>query len=207
MKVHTNIFCILVGFVAVMAFFRTTVHAQAIGSPTPSPTPFDVPKTAPPELTIGTFYDAKKQTNPTFLLWGTGDALAQVAISIFPDNVSGSTMVDNVGRWQWTMPKSLTNGEKQLTIAITNDKGGQTVKTETFTVIGAFQFPTAAILFMLAIAAVVGMYVWMQMKKSGATVPKGGKQSTVPPQTPPTETPAASETSQPPAAPPAEKTA
>lgn len=193
MSIRANFFFVLAGIAAVLICSHTPAAAQAIGSPTPSPTPFDVPKTAPPELTIGTFYDAKKQTNPTFLLWGTGDALAQVAISIFPDNVSGGTMVDNVGRWQWTMPKSLTNGEKQLTIAITNDKGGQTVKTETFTVIGAFQFPTAAVIFMLAIAFGVGIYIWMQMKKSGAAVP---------PKTPPTETPAAPETSQPPAAPP-----
>jgi hypothetical protein len=145
------------------------VWAQAIGSPTPSPTPMEAPKTAPPELTIGVFYDAKKQTNPTFLLWGTGEALGQITVSIFPDNVGGTTMVDNVGRWQWTTPKSLSNGQKQLTIAITNEKGGQTVKTDTFTVVGAFQFPTAAVLFTLAIALVVGIYIWMQIKHPGTS--------------------------------------
>jgi hypothetical protein len=165
MSIRANLLFVLAGITAMLICFHTPAVAQAIGSPTPSPTPFEAPKTAPPEITIGSFYNAKKQTNPTFLLWGTADALAQISINIFPDNVAGSTTVDNVGRWQWTTPKSLTNGTKQLTITITNDKGGQTVKTDTFIVTGAFQFPTAAVLFMLAIGVVVGIYVWMQLKK------------------------------------------
>jgi len=136
-----------------------------------SPTPVFLPtvglledKTALPMLTIDPFYNTKKQTNPMIALSGTSDPDAQLDISIFPDGITTIVIADSMGNWKYTVPKKLPNGAKQLTIIARTQKGGQMTKTENFTVVGAYQFPFAAIVFSLLLALGVGGYILYQKK-------------------------------------------
>jgi len=144
-------------------------------SPTPNPLLVQ-PKTAAPILTIYPFYNAKKQTNPTFTLSGTSDPDAELNLSIFPDGVAASVIADSLGYWQYALPKSLTNGEKQLTVVARSQNGGQMTKTETFTIVGGFQFPFAAVVFGILILGGVGGYLYYLNRKA--------KNSAVPPSPP-----------------------
>jgi len=121
---------------------------------------------AQPILTIDPFYNSKKETNPMITLSGTSDPIAELDISITPDNVFTTVTADSLGNWQYVIPKKLKNGDKQLTILSRTASGGQMTKTETFTVVGAFQFPFAAVVFSLLIALGVGGYILYQKKLS-----------------------------------------
>jgi len=115
-------------------------------------------------------------------LSGTSDPIAELDISITPDNVFTTVTADSLGNWQYVIPKKLKNGDKQLTILSRTASGGQMTKTETFTVVGAFQFPFAAVVFSFLIALGVGGYILYQKKMSAG-------QSPPPPETyPPTTT-------------------
>jgi len=122
-------------------------------------------------LTIDPFYNSKKQTNPTLSLSGTSDPIAELDISITPDNVFTTVTADSLGNWQYVIPKKLKNGDKQLTILSRTASGGQMTKTETFTVVGGFQFPFAAVVFSLLIALGVGGYILYQKKMSASQAP------------------------------------
>jgi len=132
-------------------------------SPTPTPLPLVLPPAAP-SLTIDPFYNAKKQTSPMISLSGTTNADAELTITITPDNVMTTTTADSMGNWSYMIPKKLNNGTKQLTVIARVASGGQTTKTETFTVTGGFQFPIAAVVFSLIVACGVGGYLlYMKM--------------------------------------------
>lgn len=128
-------------------------------------------KIAAPILTIDPFYNAKKQTNPTLSLSGTSDPVAELDISISPEGIITTVTADTLGNWQFTIPKKLTNGEKQLTIISRTAKGGQMTKTDTFIVVGGFQFPFAAVIFSLLIALGAGGYIFYQKKMSASQLP------------------------------------
>ncbi len=113
----------------------------------------------PPSLTIDPFYNAKKQTNTTFLLTGRTDPEADLTVTISPDAFMGAAKADVLGNWQVPVTKQLGNGDKQLTVIAKTAKGGVTTKTDTFSVAGGFQFPMAAVVFSVAIAALVGGYL------------------------------------------------
>jgi|GEM_PF-3235060 len=130
---------------------------------TPIPTPSLLQRNiAPPLLTIDPFYNAKKQANPMVSLSGTSDPEAELDISVFPDGIVMTVTADSLGNWQYVLPKKLTNGDKQLTIISRTNSGGQMTKTETFTVVGGFQFPFAAVVFSFLIALGVGGYLLYQ---------------------------------------------
>jgi hypothetical protein len=131
----------------------------------PTPTPFLLTEEiTQPILTIDPFYNTKKQTNPMITLSGTSDPVAELDISITPDNVSTTITADSLGNWQYVIPKKLKNGEKQLTILARTASGGQMTKTDTFIVVGGFQFPFSAVVFTLLIALGVGGYILYQKK-------------------------------------------
>jgi len=151
-------------------------------TPTPNPL-FPSLKTGVPILTIFPFYNAKKQTNPTFLLTGTSDPDADLSLTIFPDGVTAMVKADALGNWQYPVLKKLTNGEKQLTAVARSQSGGQMTKTEAFMVVGAFQFPVAAIVFGVLLVAGIGGYVWyMNKKHTKPGNPPAGPYMPVPPQ-------------------------
>jgi hypothetical protein len=129
-------------------------------------------KTTPPALTIEPFYNAQKQTNPVFLLIGLTDPDAELSITISPDNVMTTLKADSLGNWQYSVTKKLSNGSKQLTITARTARGGVTTKTEVFTVVGGFQLPVAAIVFVVLIACAVGAYVVYQMRKNNTPPPQ-----------------------------------
>jgi len=104
-------------------------------------------------------------------LSGTSDPIAELDISITPDNVFTTVTADSLGNWQYVIPKKLKNGDKQLTILSRTASGGQMTKTETFTVVGAFQFPFAAVVFSFLIALGVGGYILYQKKMSASQLP------------------------------------
>jgi len=154
--------------------------AGLLASPTPTPLSMlvaDVTQSAltnvQPILTVNAFYNAKKQTNPTFVLTGTSNPEAQLEISIFPDGVIGSVKADSMGNWQYSQTQSLKNGEKQLTIIAKAQSGGQMTKTDTFSVMGAFQFPFAAIVFSGILIFAASGYFWFMSKKDKKTPPAG----------------------------------
>lgn len=158
----------------------TPIFAPTSRRQEPSPTPYSMllaealtptPMLLPllstitsPILTIDPFYDAKKQTNPMIALAGTSDPGAELEISITPDSVSSVVTSDTLGNWSYIVPKKLKNGEKQLTVIAQSLNGGQMTKTETFTVVGAFQFPFAAVVFSLLLACGIGGYIFYQKK-------------------------------------------
>jgi hypothetical protein len=146
---------------------------------------------------IDPFYNSKKQANPQLALSGTTEPYASITISISPDAISGSVAADRLGNWTWTSPKALKNGQKQLTVRVATDQGGESVKTETFTVVGGVQFPTSAIVFILLIALGIGGYVVFQLKKNQTPPPEFPE---TPPSQPitPEETPVVSVSSAPP---------
>jgi len=135
-------------------------------SPTPTPLPL-INTIAAPILTINPFYDAKKRANPMITLSGTTNPDAELDITITPDNVMTTVTADSLGNWRYAIPKKLKNGNKQLTIIAHTANGGQATKTETFTVVGGFQFPLAAVVFTLILGLGVGGYI-LYMKKMAA---------------------------------------
>lgn len=163
---------------------------------TPTPTPFSgAPTVTAPALTIDAFYDAKKQTNPLISLNGTTNANAELEVSITPDGVLATITADSMGNWSYMVPKKLTNGPKQLTVIARTANAGQTTKTETFTVVGGYQFPYAAVIFSILIIAGVGGYIVYQKKFAkkgpGEAMPNQYTPTTpqtfVPPEATPTE--------------------
>jgi hypothetical protein len=161
----------------------------------PTPTPFLLTEEmTQPILTIDPFYNSKKQTNPLITLTGTSDPIAELDISITPDNVFTTVAADSLGNWKYILPKKLKNGDKQLTILARTASGGQMTKTDTFIVAGGFQFPFAAVVFSLLIALGVGGYILYQKKM--------GKVQEPPPET---YTPTTTEEFQQPEATPAEE--
>ena len=141
--------------------------ADVLASPTPNPL---IGKTGQPILTVNPFYDAKKQTNPIIALSGTSDPDAEIDIAVTPDTAGTTVTADAMGNWQYVMPK-LTNGAKQLTIIARAQSGGQKTKTDTFTVVGAFQFPFAAVVFGLLLVGGIGGYFWYMSRKNKKTPP------------------------------------
>jgi hypothetical protein len=144
--------------------------SELLSSPTPTPFPL-LGIVQQPILTIDPFYNAKKQVNPMVSLSGTSDPVAELDISITPDRVFTAVTADSLGNWQYTLPNKLTNGDKQLTIVSRTNTGGQMTKTETFTVVGGFQFPFAAVVFSFLIALGVGGYILYQKKMSANQPP------------------------------------
>lgn len=137
----------------------TGIRLNAIPTVTPTPTPIPIN----PALTIKPFTDTTGKAPQKFTLMGTSDPNADIDIRFDPDAVGQVTTADAKGEWRYILTKSLTPGNKQLTVTATTAEGGQTQLKQSFTVKsgGSFFSLFLGFLFLAAIGG-IGFFIYQK---------------------------------------------
>ena len=138
----------------------TGLRLNALPTLTPTPTPIPIN----PLLTVKSFTDSAGKAPPKFTLSGTSDPATEIVIQFNPDAVGQTTTSDSKGAWRYILTKSLTTGNKELTVTARNPSGGETQIKQSFTVKtsgGGFSSLFIGFLF-LALIGGVGFFIYQK---------------------------------------------
>ena len=146
--------------------------ATISGTPTPTgirldalPTPIPSPTAAPvnPSLTIKPFTDTTGKAPQKFTLTGTSDPFTEITIQFNPDAVGQTTTADAKGDWRYILTKSLSTGNKELTVTARSADGGETQVKQSFSVKATKSFFSLFVGFLfLALIGGVGFFIYQR---------------------------------------------
>jgi len=137
----------------------TGVRLDAIPSITPTPTPIPIN----PRLEIKPFTDSTGKAPQKFTVSGISDPYTEIEIRFDPDAIGQTTTADEKGNWRYILTKSLTTGNKELTVNARGVSGGETQIKQSFTVKSGRSFFSLFIgFFMLALIGGIGFFIYQK---------------------------------------------
>ena len=137
----------------------TGLRLDALPTPIPSPTPVPIN----PPLTIKSFTDRSGKAPQKFTLSGTSDPFTEIDIQFSPDSVGQTTTADAKGAWRYILTKSLSTGNKELTVTARASDGGETQVKQSFTVKSGGSFFSLFVGFLfLALIGGVGFFIYQK---------------------------------------------
>jgi len=170
------------------------------GTPTPTglrlnalPTLTPTPTIAPinPSLVIKPFTDKTGKAPQKFTLTGTSDPFADIDIRFDPDSLGQTTTADAKGSWRYILTKSLSTGNKELTVTARTSDGGETQVKQSFTVKGGKSFFSLFIgFFILACIGGIGFFIYQKQMNDQSSlfsqfppIPSSSEVTEAPPET------------------------